>query len=60
MFDLNSYLISKNKLINNALNEILKQDSTRIAAAMKYSLMAGGKRIRPVLCMVSRGCRWER
>ncbi|QTA92833.1 polyprenyl synthetase family protein [Desulfonema magnum] len=51
MFDLNSYLTSKNKQINNALNEILKQDSTRISAAMRYSLMAGGKRIRPVLCI---------
>ncbi len=51
MFDLKPYLISKNRLVNNALDEILDNNSTRIAKAMHYSLMAGGKRIRPVLCI---------
>ncbi len=53
MFDLKSYFTEKNKQINAALDEILKEDSSRIAEAMKYSLMAGGKRIRPVLCMAA-------
>ncbi len=51
MFDLKSYLILKNRLVNSALDEILDNNSTRIAKAMHYSLMAGGKRIRPVLCI---------
>ncbi|MCP4351268.1 MAG: polyprenyl synthetase family protein [Desulfobacterales bacterium] len=53
MFDLKSYLVSKNRLVNNALGEILSNNSTRIAKAMHYSLMAGGKRIRPVLCIAA-------
>ena len=53
MFDLNSYLVSKQAEINNALNEILElsSNSGRLIDAMEYSLMAGGKRIRPVLCI---------
>ncbi len=55
MFDLKSYLVSKSNHINNSLNEILRDrlGSSRIASAMKYSLMAGGKRIRPVLCIAA-------
>lgn len=55
MFDLNSYLVSKNNYINNSLNEILRDrlSSSRIISAMEYSLMAGGKRIRPVLCIAA-------
>lgn len=55
MFDLSSYLVSKSNYINNALNDILQDtlSSSRIVSAMKYSLMAGGKRIRPVLCIAA-------
>ncbi len=55
MFNLNSYLVAKNKLINETLDGILlnSSDSTRIIIAMKHSLMAGGKRIRPVLCLAA-------
>lgn len=55
MFNLNSYLVAKNKLINETLDRILlnSSDSTRIIIAMKHSLMAGGKRIRPVLCLAA-------
>lgn len=52
-FDLNSYLSSKRKQINKALGSIFADDSSKIVKAMKYSLMAGGKRIRPVLCMAA-------
>lgn len=52
-FDLNSYLSSKRKQINKALDSIFADDSSKIVKAMKYSLMAGGKRIRPVLCMAA-------
>jgi len=55
MFDLISYLDTKRRLINDALNELLESsfNSRRIVSAMKYSLMAGGKRIRPVLCIAA-------
>ena len=55
MFDLNTYIKNKNKQINVTLEKILhgSQPSEPIIEAMKYSLMAGGKRIRPVLCLAS-------
>ena len=55
MFDLNTYFASKKQQINAALSEILEDSSisSRIAEAMKYSLMAGGKRIRPILCLAA-------
>ncbi len=52
-FDLNSYLSSKRKQINQALDSIIANTSSKIVKAMKYSLMAGGKRIRPVLCVAA-------
>ncbi|MFC1828306.1 polyprenyl synthetase family protein [Thermodesulfobacteriota bacterium] len=54
-FDLNSYLVSKRNQVNNALQACF-QDSTapsRIKDAMTYSLMAGGKRLRPILCIAA-------
>ena len=54
-FDLKNYIKSKNATINRSLANILQQvsDSERLTAAMTYSLMAGGKRIRPVLCLAA-------
>ena len=52
-FDLNSYLSSKRKQINQGLDSIFANTSSKIVKAMKYSLMAGGKRIRPVLCIAA-------
>ena len=52
-FDLKSYLSSKREQINEALDSILTNTSSKIVKAMKYSLMAGGKRIRPVLCIAA-------
>jgi geranylgeranyl diphosphate synthase type II len=52
-FDLDSYLVSKRHQVDSALQELLKdpQNPSRIRDAMTYSIMAGGKRIRPVLCI---------
>ena len=54
-FDLNLYLSSQRHKINNAIDDILLQSSKprRIIKAMKHSLMAGGKRLRPILCLAS-------
>ncbi|MBU0768813.1 MAG: polyprenyl synthetase family protein, partial [Proteobacteria bacterium] len=52
-FDLKSYLSSNREQINEALDSIFANTSSKIVKAMKYSLMAGGKRIRPVLCVAA-------
>lgn len=54
-FDLNSYISKKNILINDELNKIINssQDSSLLTKAMSYSLLSGGKRIRPVLCIAA-------
>ena len=52
-FDLKSYLSSKREQINEELDSIFANNSSKIIRAMKYSLMAGGKRIRPILCMAA-------
>lgn len=50
-YDLTAYLNDKKELINNELDKIFRDlpNSSHIVKAMKYSLMAGGKRIRPIL-----------
>jgi len=55
MFDLDAYLSSHRQRINSALEAILETSgpTDRILEAMKYSLMAGGKRIRPILCLAA-------
>ncbi len=52
-FDLESYLYVKRKQINRALEKFLGNNlaSSKVVRAMHYSLMAGGKRIRPTLCI---------
>ncbi len=54
-FNLTSYISSQNVLINRFLESAIpeKNQDQRIVAAMKYSLMAGGKRLRPVLCVAA-------
>lgn len=55
MFDLISYLKSKQNVVNKAIDDMLKTHPhpTRILEAMHYSMTAGGKRIRPILCMAA-------
>ena len=55
MFDLRSYIAQKNRLVNTALETYFQDPlhSRRIVEAMTYSLMAGGKRIRPILCLAA-------
>jgi geranylgeranyl diphosphate synthase type II len=55
-FDLNAYIQSKLPAIEKALDLSVistQPETDRICEAMKYSLMAGGKRIRPVLCLAA-------
>ncbi len=56
MFDLNAYLEIKRRAINDALESLAWEKASRpgrLIEAMKYSLMAGGKRIRPILCLAA-------
>jgi geranylgeranyl diphosphate synthase type II len=55
-FDLDEYLLSKKGPIEKALEEsVVSQgpETKKICESMLYSLMAGGKRIRPVLCLAA-------
>ena len=53
-FDLQSFLTSRSDAVNRALDGFLPSAATRpstIHKAMRYSLFAGGKRMRPALCL---------
>lgn len=53
-FDLKAYLIEKKSLVEKALDRslpIVKPE--KIYEAMRYSLLAGGKRLRPILCLTT-------
>ncbi len=55
-FKLNSYLMLQQELINKSLNEFLPAESAfpeRIHSAMRYSVFAGGKRLRPILTLAA-------
>ena len=53
-FDLHSYLKQRKNLVDKALDNSLsiKKPET-IYQAMRYSLLAGGKRLRPILCLAT-------
>ncbi|MGB5749641.1 MAG: polyprenyl synthetase family protein [Desulfobacterales bacterium] len=55
MVELKSYIKQKNQIIDASLEKMLQDSnsSKTLVTAMKYSLMAGGKRIRPVLCLAA-------
>ena len=53
-FDLNSYLKQQKNLVEKALdNSIAIARPEKIYEAMRYSLLAGGKRLRPILCLAT-------
>eukprot|EP00930_Biecheleria_cincta_P003535 TRINITY_DN104474_c0_g1_i1.p1 TRINITY_DN104474_c0_g1~~TRINITY_DN104474_c0_g1_i1.p1 ORF type:complete len:383 (+),score=62.69 TRINITY_DN104474_c0_g1_i1:50-1198(+) len=53
-FDLDTYLTSRIKIVEETLDASVVSKSpytAKIVESMRYSLLAGGKRIRPVLCL---------
>ncbi|PSF36609.1 farnesyl-diphosphate synthase [Aphanothece hegewaldii CCALA 016] len=53
-FDLTSYLKERQKLVEEALDQslpIIRPE--KIYESMRYSLLAGGKRLRPILCLTT-------
>ena len=56
MFNLDQYLDQTGQRINTALNKLLPPETAQpptIHKAMRYSIFAGGKRIRPVLTLAA-------
>src|SRR3990170_1940794 len=54
--DIREYLKEKGKIVEEALDRYLPKESempVTLHKAMRYSMMAGGKRIRPILCIAS-------
>ena len=54
--DLKAYLVVRQKQIDRALDRYLPKADIRpptIHKAMRYSLFAGGKRLRPILCLAA-------
>src|SRR2546430_6644468 len=55
-FGLEAYLAGRTAVVNRALDRFLPKAATRPATihkAMRYSLFAGGKRMRPALCLAA-------
>jgi geranylgeranyl diphosphate synthase, type II len=56
MSDLKTWLNAQQKLIDAELNRQLPKENVRPATihkAMRYSIFAGGKRLRPILCLAA-------
>ena len=54
--ELEQYLIARHKEVDRTLDRFLPSESTppaTIHKAMRYSLFAGGKRLRPILCLAA-------
>jgi geranylgeranyl diphosphate synthase type II len=54
--ELKSYLKARQKEVDRALDRFLPKENARPATihkAMRYSLFAGGKRLRPILCLAA-------
>ncbi|MEO1764660.1 MAG: geranylgeranyl diphosphate synthase CrtE [Cyanobacteria bacterium J06629_18] len=53
-FDLSVYLKERQKLVEAALNKSMTMVyPEKIYESMRYSLLAGGKRLRPILCLAT-------
>lgn len=53
-FDFKGYMIGKAISVNKALEEaVLLNEPLKIHKSMRYSLLAGGKRVRPMLCLAA-------
>ena len=56
MSELSEYLETHRRLVDEALDRHLPSAETRprvLHRAMRYSLFAGGKRLRPLLCLAA-------
>lgn len=51
--NLKKYLSQKAAAVNSALKKYLPKDNSVISQAMRYSMLAGGKRLRPVFVLLA-------
>jgi geranylgeranyl diphosphate synthase, type II len=51
--DTERYLAARRELIEAALDRAVEADGSRLVDAMRYSLLGGGKRIRPILLLAA-------
>ncbi|KAK6128533.1 hypothetical protein DH2020_037724 [Rehmannia glutinosa] len=53
-FDFKKYMLEKANSVNKALEDAVSlRDPLKIHESMRYSLLAGGKRVRPMLCIAA-------
>ncbi|CAH2053244.1 unnamed protein product [Thlaspi arvense] len=54
-YEFMSYMVNKAKSINKALDEAIPlcEPVVKIREAMRYTLLSGGKRVRPMLCLAA-------
>ncbi|XP_073310656.1 geranylgeranyl pyrophosphate synthase, chloroplastic-like [Primulina huaijiensis] len=53
-FDFESYMLEKASQVNKALEQSISlEEPSKIRESIRYSLLAGGKRIRPMLCLAA-------
>nr|QSL83318.1 geranylgeranyl diphosphate synthase like 2 [Nigella sativa] len=53
-FNFKAYMLEKGNSVNRALDDsVALQEPEKIHEAMRYSLLAGGKRVRPILCIAA-------
>ncbi|KAI4327552.1 hypothetical protein L6164_020000 [Bauhinia variegata] len=53
-FNFKTYMVQKAQSVNQALDAAVSlKEPLKIHEAMRYSLLAGGKRVRPVLCIAA-------
>ncbi|KAK4390655.1 Geranylgeranyl pyrophosphate synthase, chloroplastic [Sesamum angolense] len=53
-FNFNAYVVEKANFVNKALDDAVSvKNPPMIHEAMRYSLLAGGKRVRPMLCIAA-------
>ncbi|KAJ4965899.1 hypothetical protein NE237_017748 [Protea cynaroides] len=53
-FNFKAYMLEKGASVNEALEVAVSlKDPLKIHEAMRYSLLAGGKRVRPILCIAA-------
>jgi geranylgeranyl diphosphate synthase type II len=53
-FDLNTYLKDRSAIVEQALDRSLSiSRPEKVYESMRYSLLAGGKRLRPILCLAT-------
>lgn len=50
--NLKIYLKKKSNIVNKALKKFLPKDNSLLSRAMRYSALAGGKRLRPILVIL--------